>query len=135
MKKGSNIGDWKLFQFFMLIGLSLGLLYPLLSFNGLMEVSCPFSHGTAACPSCGLSRAWHLLYHGDFESALEANPNAYKLLILLILQIVWRGWLIVKATEGNPIIIWDIIVTTTSIIFLAGPYLSDLLRFTIDSYN
>ncbi len=135
MKKGSNIDDWKLFQFFLLIGLSAGLLYPLLSYNGTMEINCPFAgHSNTPCPSCGLSSAWHYLYNGDFKAAMQANPNAYSLLLLLLSQIVWRGWLIVKATEGRPIIIWDIIITTVSIVLLAGPYFIDLINFTIGSY-
>nr|WP_321407463.1 DUF2752 domain-containing protein [uncultured Carboxylicivirga sp.] len=136
MNKGSNIGDWRLFQFFLLIGLSIGLLYPLLSFKGITEVSCPFNHLTSEpCPSCGLSRAWNLLYTGQFEQALEANPNAYRLLMLLILQIIWRGYLIVKAVSGKPIIIWDFIITLSSVTLLAGPYLKDLLRFVISYYS
>nr|WP_319400201.1 DUF2752 domain-containing protein [uncultured Carboxylicivirga sp.] len=130
MKKENKINDWKIFQFFLIIGLSLGLLYPLVSYRSITEIHCPFNHLNAnPCPSCGLSRAWYLLYNGHFEDALEANSNAYSLLMLLIIQIIWRGWIIIKATEGKNIIVWDIIVTLSSIALLAGNYLKDLLHF------
>ena len=136
MKRSSNLEDWKIFQFFLLIGLSLGFIFPLLSHNGVTQIRCPLEHlSSQPCPSCGLSSAWHLLYNGNFEEAMEANPNAYRLLMLLILQIIWRGWLIVKATAGKPIIIWDIIITISSVAIFAGQYLSDLLHFLINSYN
>ncbi|MBS2096982.1 DUF2752 domain-containing protein [Carboxylicivirga linearis] len=136
MKKSSNLEDWKIFQFFLLIGLSLGLIFPLLSHNGVTQINCPLEHlSSQPCPSCGLSRAWHLLYNGDFEGAMEANHNAYSLLMLLILQLIWRGWLIVKATAGKPIIIWDIIITLSSVVLLAGQYLADLLHFIVTSYT
>lgn len=136
MKKSSNLEDWKIFQFFLLIGLSLGLIFPLLSHNGVTQINCPLEHlSSQPCPSCGLSRAWHLLYNGDFEEAMEANHNAYSLLMLLILQLIWRGWLIVKATAGKPIIIWDIIITISSVVLLAGQYLTDLLHFIVTNYT
>lgn len=136
MNQKSNISDWRLFQFFLVIGLSAGLLYPLLTYNGILEISCPFAHlNEATCPSCGLSMAWHYLYTGHIKAATKTNPYAYNLLLLLLSQIVWRGWLIVKTTKSNPVIIWDIIITTSSFVTLAGPYLIDLFRFTMECYK
>lgn len=126
----SNINDWRLFQFLLLIGLSIGLFYPLFSFKGAIEMSCPFAeHASTICPSCGLSRAWYLLYHGEFSKAHEANPNAYKLLMLLLVQIVWRGVLLVKVPKSNLIIFWDIVITLGSILVFAGPYVKSLWSF------
>ncbi len=131
----SNIGDWRLFQLLLLLGLSIGLFYPLFSFKGIVEMSCPFTHGSSVCPSCGLSRAWYLLYNGEFGQAEQANPNAYKLLLLLLSQIIWRGILLVKIPKSNQVIFWDITVTTISIVLLAGPYIKALWNFTMDSIN
>ncbi len=61
--------------------------------------------------------------------ARTTNPNAYRLLLLLLSQIIWRGWLIVKSDGGKAVILGDIIITATSVVFLAGPYLLDITRF------
>lgn len=127
----SNVADWRLFQLFLLVSLSLGLFYPLISYSGLIDMSCPFAAvGSGLCPSCGLSRAWYLLYHGEFRLAHEANPNAYKLLLFLLIQIVWRGLLLLKIPKSRQVLFWDIIITLITTVVLAGPYLMDLIHFT-----
>ncbi|TXN36279.1 DUF2752 domain-containing protein [Flagellimonas hymeniacidonis] len=35
------------------------------------------------CPGCGMQRAVHLLFHGDFVAAFKMYPAIYPILILL----------------------------------------------------
>ncbi|MCU4177025.1 DUF2752 domain-containing protein [Carboxylicivirga sp. N1Y90] len=128
----SNQKDWRLFQFLILVSLAIGLFYPLLTSKGMVELNCPFAANSVHdCPSCGLSRAWFYLYEGELELANQANSNAYKLLLLLLLQVVWRSYLLIRVDKIAYPIAMDLIVTFASIILLAGPYLKSLMFWVL----
>ncbi len=98
----------------------------------MVELNCPFAANSVHdCPSCGLSRAWFYLYEGELELANQANSNAYKLLLLLLLQVVWRSYLLIRVDKIAYPIAMDLIVTFASIILLAGPYLKSLMFWVL----
>lgn len=99
----------------------------------MVELDCPFAaNALYSCPSCGLSRAWFLLYEGELELAYQTNNNAYKLLLLLLLQVVWRSYLLIRVDKIAYPIATDLIVTFALVIILAGQYLKNLVFWVLN---
>lgn len=58
-------------------------------------VVCPLKRFTGvSCPSCGLTRSWVHLAHGNFSESVAAHPFGLVLVVLLVLGVVgvvrWR---------------------------------------------
>jgi hypothetical protein len=63
--------------------------------SGVMPFECPMRAALGVpCPGCGMTRATHLLAHGDLTAALHMHP-----LVLVLLP--WTGLLLVSELYGH----------------------------------
>lgn len=133
-KKTSAIQDYRLFQWLAIGALVLVLFYPILIDVGWMEATCPFNGSVKnPCPSCGLTTGWIELYGGHFSSVVQANRHSLPLILLVVLQLVWRIILLIKLPQIKHPLLIDVMVSGCLIIVLAGPYCLDLIRWLADS--
>lgn len=134
IKNKLDTQDLRLFQLFALIALLLVMIYPVIVHWGWIHASCPFSGSVEhPCPSCGLTTAWWLLYAGQLNEAQTVNPNALPLLLLVLLQVIWRINLIYLAPKIKHPLRVDLIISGCLILLLAGGYCLDLISFVLQN--
>ncbi|MBI9062548.1 MAG: DUF2752 domain-containing protein [Marinilabiliaceae bacterium] len=133
-KNKSVIQDYRLFQWFAIGALMLVLFYPIVIKEGWLYATCPFVGSVKnPCPSCGLTTGWLELYGGHFSSVAQANRHSLPLILLVVLQLVWRIILLIKLSQIKHPLLIDGLVSGCLIVFLAGPYCLDLIWWLADS--
>nr|WP_299384259.1 DUF2752 domain-containing protein [Allomuricauda sp.] len=65
------------------------------------------------CPGCGMQRAVHLLFHGDFVGAFKMYPAIYPILVLLVFL---TTGLFVKMKYAQQIKFFLLMVTAATIV-------------------
>ena len=53
------------------------------------------------CPGCGLTRSFISLVGGDLWASLQANPAGFAYFLLIVGQIPYRGWIILRRFQGR----------------------------------
>ena len=57
-----------------------------------------------ACPACGMTRAFISISHGQLENAWQFNPASYVVYFLVLIQIPWQIFQLIRIYRGqNPI--------------------------------
>jgi hypothetical protein len=58
---------------------------------GTHAVQCVYKKNTGLeCPTCGLTRAFHLILTGDFKAALQLNPISLQLFTFFAVELIMR---------------------------------------------
>ena len=129
-----SIQDLRLFQFFAIGANLIVLFYPIAVQTGWLVTTCPFiGNETNPCPSCGLTTGWMHLYDGHFSEAVQVNRHSLPLLLLVVLQLLWRILFSFKLPQIKHPLRIDVMVSGCLIVLLAGPYCLDLIRWLADS--
>lgn len=90
---------------------------------------CPLYKLTGfACPGCGLTRAFHALFHGDILTALDFNALVPVVALLLLfavaslMSVVVRGRGLARLTSFPPFLIGLLVLLVTFGILRNLPY-------------
>lgn len=88
MFKQTSTTYYLLFYFFLIV---LGLYYSLIDpFKGIGAATCIIHKYTGLfCPGCGLQRALHAFFSGDFALAFSMNPLAFLALVVLCVDFLF----------------------------------------------
>jgi hypothetical protein len=75
--------------------------------DGVLPPSCRFrSWAGLDCPSCGLTRAFVSIAHGDFAAALRFNPVSPLVFLAFLFQVPYRAWQIRRLDRGEEELKW-----------------------------
>lgn len=75
--------------------------------DGVLPPSCRFRSWTGLdCPSCGLTRAFVSIAHGDFAAAWRFNPVGPLVFAAFLFQAPYRAWQIRRLDRGEEELKW-----------------------------
>ena len=122
----------------VLVWVGAGVGHLLLSELGLPGWPCPFRHVlNMPCPGCGLTRATHLLLHGQWQQSLATHAFAPLLLLVvvaLLISLVLPSAIRQAALRGLERLERRTGVTILSLLALMGYWLVRLLFFKTALY-
>jgi hypothetical protein len=76
-------------------------------FDKVLPPSCRFRSWTGLdCPSCGLTRAFVSIAHGDLAAALRFNPVSPLVFLAFLFQVPYRAWQIRRLDQGQEELNW-----------------------------
>ncbi len=76
-------------------------------FDSVLPPSCRFRSWTGLdCPSCGLTRAFVSIAHGDLAAALRFNPVSPLVFLAFLFQVPYRAWQIRRLDQGQEELHW-----------------------------
>ena len=89
MKDNALSRAWRNYKDTIIPVLCLGV-YVFLAY--LLHIPCPFRYATGIpCPGCGMTRAYLLVFEGDFAGAFAMHPLWPLIPIALVLLAVFHG--------------------------------------------
>lgn len=99
--------------------------------NAVLPPSCRFRAWTGLdCPSCGLTRAFVSIVHGDFAAALRFNPVSPLVFLAFLFQIPFRAAQIRRLDQGREELCWPWVNRALWVLLALG-LLQWVVRLTI----
>lgn len=84
-----------------------------------IETVCVFKTVTSIpCPLCGLTRSAAATLHGDFTAGFRFHPLGPILLIALIVNLLYNGYLLLTGSPPQIHIRWNKVIISSSIIVI-----------------
>ena len=105
MKDNALSRAWRTYKDTIIPVLCLGV-YVFLAY--LLHIPCPFRYATGIpCPGCGMTRAYLLVFEGDFAGAFALHPLWPLIPIALVLLAVFHGE---RRKLGRTLTIWGTVL-------------------------